>query len=173
MNYVFRPVIEKVETTDSIITKPPAEILKDFDTIQMPLITGCNTGEGCLSLYFMEHNGQMGAFDEEVERLIPCFLKENPKLDCRAVGEQIKRFYFGKQRFTKRTKQQMCDLMSDCTFITPAMINVELLARYQPNVRHYHYRFTFSGRFNLFKGLFNQSDMEGPSHGDDSFYIFE
>lgn len=173
MNYVFRPVIEKVKTTDSIITKTPGDILKDFDSIRMPLITGCNTGEGCLSLYFMEHNGQIGVFDEEVERLVPCFLKENPKLDYRAVGGQIKRFYFGEQRFTKRTKQQMCDLMSDCTFITPAMINVELLARYQPNVRHYHYRFTFSGRFNLFKGLFNQSAMEGPSHGDDSFYIFD
>ncbi|XP_055537564.1 acetylcholinesterase-like [Wyeomyia smithii] len=173
MNYLFRPVIEPSETEDSIITRSPERILKDFDTIRIPLITGCNSSEGTLAMYHMQRKHQKTAFDKEPQRLVPCFLKENPELNCLEVGREIKKFYFQDDSFSNRTKQQMCDLMSDITFITTTMISAEWLAKHQPSVRHYHYQFTFHGRFSLFKGFSKTSDLKGASHGDDAFYLFD
>ncbi|XP_058827950.1 uncharacterized protein LOC131687876 [Topomyia yanbarensis] len=173
MNYLFRPVIEESQTEDSIITSAPEKILKDFDTIKTTIITGCNSSEGTLALYCMNQKNQKNAFDKEPQRLVPCFLKENPAINCMEVGQEIKQFYLGAEKFTRHTRKQMCDLMSDVTFITTTMISAEWLAKYQPNVRHYHYRFSYHGRFSLYKGFFNLDDVDGASHGDDTFYVFD
>ncbi|XP_058456716.1 uncharacterized protein LOC131434086 [Malaya genurostris] len=173
MNYLFRPVIELFETEDSIITSAPEEILKDLDTIETPLITGCNSSEGILALYFILKKNLKHVFNQEPQSLIPCFIKENPILNCEEVGLEIKNFYFGSDRFSGRTMKQMCDLMSDITFITTTMISTEWLAKYQPKVQHYHYRFSYHGQFSLYKSFFNLDSLDGASHGDDIFYMFD
>lgn len=173
MNFLFRPVIEQIETEDSIITSTPEELLKQYDTIQTPLITGCTDSEGILPLLLMRRKHQTKAFRREPERLVPCFLRDDPALDLAEVGKRIKEFYFGAHRLDKHTKQRMCDLLSDNAFITTTLINAELLAKFQPRVQHFHYRFTFHGRFSLFKGIFRLGEIKGACHGDDQYYIFQ
>ncbi|XP_065077764.1 esterase B1-like [Ochlerotatus camptorhynchus] len=95
MNFLFRPVIEQIETEDSIITTTPEELLKQFDTIQTPLITGCTDSEGILPILLIRRKNQTKAFRREPERLVPCFLRDDPALDLAEVGKQIRHFYFG------------------------------------------------------------------------------
>ncbi|KXJ71544.1 hypothetical protein RP20_CCG020306 [Aedes albopictus] len=146
MNFLFRPVIEQIESEDSIITASPQQILKQTGTIDMPLITGCTNGEGILAYFYMRRKNQIDAFVTEPERLVPCYLRENPSLNLEDVGIQIKRFFFGSKKIRKSNNQHMRDLLSDTTFVTTTMINAELLAKYQP---------------------------KGACHGDDQFYIFD
>ncbi|XP_062708045.1 acetylcholinesterase-like [Aedes albopictus] len=173
MNFLFRPVIEQIESEDSIITASPQQILKQTDTIDMPLITGCTNGEGILAYFYMRRKNQIDAFVTEPERLVPCYLRENSSLNLEDVGIQIKRFFFGSKKIRKSNNQHMRDLLSDNTFVTTTMINAELLAKYQPKVQHFHYRFTFHGRFSLFKRLQRTGQFQGACHGDDQFYIFD
>ncbi|XP_021699614.1 esterase B1 isoform X2 [Aedes aegypti] len=173
MNFLFRPVIEQIETEDSIITSSPQQILKQTDTMDMPLITGCTNGEGMLAYFYLRRKNQLDAFITEPERLVPCYLRENKALNLGEVGTQIKQFFFGSRKINKNNNQHLCDLLSDNTFVTTTMINAELLAKHQPRVQHFHYRFTFHGRFDIFKRLQRTGQFEGACHGDDQFYMFE
>ncbi|XP_055537567.1 acetylcholinesterase-like [Wyeomyia smithii] len=166
----FRPVIEETTSDDSIITESPESILKSFDTLRMPLINGCNTGEGLLNIRMIL--GRLKDFDRDDSLLVPQLMGNPPGLDKFKLGAEIKRYYFGQKRIDKHSLNELNDLMSDNAFITNTMVSAEWLAKYQPNVRHYHYRFGFDGEFSCVKRLFNLSHVKGACHGDDLFYLF-
>uniref|UniRef100_A0A2M3Z455 Carboxylic ester hydrolase n=1 Tax=Anopheles braziliensis TaxID=58242 RepID=A0A2M3Z455_9DIPT len=170
--FTFRPVIERQQTDDSIITQHPQEILKAYDTLRMPLLEGCNDGEGILALRTLGSKWQ--SFLKSPERLVPVLLSsKGQNLDRAQVGQELKRFYFGDRPLSEdQTVNRMCDLLSDNTFITNSVTTAEWIAKYQPNAPHYHYRFTFDGRFSMLKRLFQQSHVAGACHGDDLFYMF-
>ncbi|XP_055537566.1 esterase B1-like [Wyeomyia smithii] len=170
VKFAFMPVIEDQHSEDSIITQTPEEIMKSFDTLDMPIIDGCNSGEGILSLYLMSSRIHLG--NSEPERFVPQLLGSSEKLDRVEVGKHIRQFYFGDRPVSKDTCDQICDVMADNYFITNSLISAEWIAKYQPRVPHYHYRFTFDGRFSFAKRLFNQIQAKGACHGDDVFYIF-
>uniref|UniRef100_A0AAG5D1N2 Carboxylic ester hydrolase n=1 Tax=Anopheles atroparvus TaxID=41427 RepID=A0AAG5D1N2_ANOAO len=169
--FVFRPVIEEQQTADSIITQHPRNILKAYDSLRMPLLEGCNSGEGILALRTLGKRWQ--AFGRSPERMVPVLLGRPAELDTVRVGQEIKRFYFGDRPVDARTIDQMNDLLSDNTFITNSAISAEWLAKYQPNVTHFHYRFTYDGRLSLLKRLFQLSNVSGACHGDDLMYMFK
>ncbi|XP_049298366.1 uncharacterized protein LOC125771618 [Anopheles funestus] len=168
--FIFRPVIEQHQTDDSIITKHPKDLLKSYDTLRMPLMEGCNDGEGILALRSLGKRWK--SFDKAPERFVPVLLGRSPDLDRSVVGREIKRFYFGDRAVNERTIDKMCDVMSDNTFITNSVTSAEWLAKFQPNAPHFHYRFTFDGRFSLLKRLFMLSHVAGACHGDDTLYMF-
>uniref|UniRef100_A0A182Q029 Carboxylic ester hydrolase n=1 Tax=Anopheles farauti TaxID=69004 RepID=A0A182Q029_9DIPT len=169
--FIFRPVVEQHETPDSIITQHPRDLLKTYDTLRLPLLEGCNDGEGILGLRSLGER-RWKSFGREPERFVPVLLGRSPDLDRRAVGREIQRFYFGDQPVGDRTIDKMCDLLSDNTFITNSVTSAEWLAKYQPNAPHYHYRFTFDGRFSVLKRIFLLSNVRGACHGDDTMYMF-
>ncbi|XP_050097091.1 uncharacterized protein LOC126578507 [Anopheles aquasalis] len=170
--FIFRPVVERQQTDDSIITQHPQEILKTYDALRMPLLEGCNNGEGILALRTLGSKWQ--SFLKSPERLVPVLLSSKaPNLDRALVGQELKRSYFGDRPLTaEQTLNRMCDLLSDNTFITNSVTSAEWMAKYQPKAPHYHYRFTFDGRFSMLKRLFQQSHVAGACHGDDLFYMF-
>ncbi|XP_052860074.1 esterase B1-like [Anopheles cruzii] len=170
--FIFRPVVEEHETDDSIITQHPQQILKSYDSLRMPLLEGCNSGEGILALRTLR--SRWPSFLTSPERLVPVLLASNAQnLDRTQVGKEIKRFYFGDDPVKPdRVIDRMCDLLSDNTFITNSVTSAEWLAKYQPNVQHFHYRFTFDGRFSLLKRMFQHSHVTGACHGDDIMYMF-
>lgn len=170
VHFAFMPVIEDFETEDSIITETPEEIIKSAPNLEKPIIEGCNSGEGILSLFLMHRRVHLGNIDPA--RFVPIFLKTSKDLDRAELGKQIRKFYFEDKPVNESTNDELCDVMADNYFITNSVINSEWLAKYQPNVRHYHYRFTFDGRFSLTKKLFNQAHLKGACHGDDVFYMF-
>ncbi|XP_055612208.1 esterase B1-like [Uranotaenia lowii] len=174
VKFAFMPVIEDALDDDtaggSIITKTPEEILKSADTLDMPLIDGCNSGEGILSLYLMKNKFQLG--NSEPERFVPQLLGPSEDFDRKELGKQIRKFYFGDKLVARSTCDQVSDSMADNYFITNSMINAIWISKYQPRVAHYHYRFTFDGRFSIIKRLFNETKAKGACHGDDVFYMF-
>lgn len=170
IKFAFMPVIEDIATEDSIITQTPEEIIKSSADLSMPIIDGCNSGEGILSLFLMSK--RISIVNKEPERLVPQLLGDSDEIDRAALGEEIKRFYFGDQLVGKGTENEINAAFGDIYFIVNSLINAEWLAKYQPKVPHYHYRFTYHGRFSVTKRLFNQNHVEGACHGDDVFYIF-
>lgn len=170
VHFAFMPVIEATESEDSIITETPETIIKSSRSLHKPIIDGCNSGEGILSLFLMNRRVHLGNVDPA--RFVPIFLKSSKDVDRTELGQQIKRFYFDDKHVNKNTHNELCDVMADNYFITNSVINSEWLAKYQPNVPHYHYRFTFDGQFSLTKKLFNQTHLKGACHGDDVFYMF-
>ncbi|XP_050076140.1 uncharacterized protein LOC126563537 [Anopheles maculipalpis] len=167
--FIFRPVIEQTETDDSIITQHPRDILKAPDTLRMPLLEGCNDGEGILALRTLGKRWK--SFGQAPERFVPVLLGRSPKLDRAVVGREIKQFYFG-ERPVHEQIDKMCDLLTDNTFITNSVTSAEWLAKYQPNAPHFHYRFTYDGRYSLLKRVFQLSNVKGACHGDDTMYMF-
>lgn len=168
--FIFRPVVEQVQTDDSIITQHPRDILKSYDTLRMPLLEGCNDGEGILALRTLGKRWK--SFGKAPERFVPVLLGRSPELDRGAVGREIKQFYFGERPVNEQTIDKMCDLLSDNTFITNSVTSAEWLAKYQPNAPHFHYRFTYDGRYSLLKRVFHLSHVKGACHGDDTMYMF-
>ncbi|XP_053690007.1 esterase E4-like [Sabethes cyaneus] len=166
----FRPVIEQNIDENSIITESPEITLKSFDTLKMPLINGCTSGEGLLGVRMML--GRLEEFDRDDSRLVPQLMGNPPGLDKFKLGAEIKRYYFGEKRIDKHSLNELNDLMSDNIFITNTVVGAEWLAKYQPSVKHYHYRFSYDGQFSCCKKLFNLSHVKGACHGDDLFYLF-
>ncbi|XP_065091095.1 esterase E4-like [Ochlerotatus camptorhynchus] len=166
----FRPVIEDAFSDDSIITEPPEKILKSFDTIKMPLINGCTDGEGILGIMLIQK--RLKEFDQESDRLVPQLLGNLPDLEKRTLGKEIRQFYFGNKKIDKSSLNELCNVLSDNIFITNTNVSTEWIAKYQPNVKQYHYRFCYDGRLSFSKKIFNLSHVAGASHGDDIFYLF-
>ena len=75
--FIFLPVVEQHLTEHSIITKPPEELLKSYDTLRTPLLEGCNDAEGILGLYILRRKTR----GEDIRhlpgrlasKLFPCF----------------------------------------------------------------------------------------------------
>ncbi|XP_062534697.1 esterase B1-like [Armigeres subalbatus] len=168
--FAFSPVIETLQSEESIITETPEKIIKSSRSLEKPIIDGCNSGEGILTLFLM--NGKHDLGNTEPDRFVPIFLNTPKDLDRVKLGKEIRNFYFGDKLVSKSTYNQLSDVMADNYFITSSVINAEWLARHQPKVNHYHYRFTFDGRFSITKKLFNQTHVDGACHGDDVFYMF-
>lgn len=169
--FLFRPVIELQFTEDSIITQTPEEIIKSFDTLNMPMISGCTSGEGMLSLTLNKH--RLAEYNDRPEWLVPRFIGINNNSECQtSIGQQMKKFYLGENDIGWETVNQTCDLMSDATFVVSSNLSAEWIAKFQPNVKHYHYNFSYNGRFDFMKKLYNIGSVEGVCHGDDIFYLF-
>ncbi|XP_001655126.3 esterase B1 [Aedes aegypti] len=167
----FRPVIEDVLTEDSIITEPPEKILKSFDTIRMPLINGCTDGEGILGIWLVRK--RLNDFAQDPERLVPQLLGNPPSLNKTEVGKEVRQFYFGNKPIGEKSFDELCDVLSDNIFVTNTNLSAEWIAKYQPNVKQYHYRFCFDGKLGFTKKIFNLSHVKGACHGDDLFYLFQ
>lgn len=168
--FVFRPVIEQQQTDESIITKPPEELLKEFDTLRMPIITGCTTAEGALALELNKF--RLHECNKHPEWLAPIFIDYPGQSERESVGKQVKQFYLGDKDIGWSSINEACKLMSDVTFIGSNLLSAQLISRYQPNVTHYHYSFAYRGRFDYIGKCMNLGQTEGASHGDDIFYMF-
>nr|XP_029728675.1 acetylcholinesterase-like [Aedes albopictus] len=167
----FRPVIEEAISEDSIITESPEKIFKSFDTIRMPLINGCTDSEGILGIWFIRK--RLKDFVQNPESLVPQLLGSPPGLDKKTVGKEIQQFYFGNDPLGNESLDALCNVMSDNIFVTNTNVSAEWIAKYQPNVKHYHYRFCCDGKLNFTKKMFRLSQVKGASHGDELFYLFQ
>ncbi|XP_058827949.1 uncharacterized protein LOC131687875 [Topomyia yanbarensis] len=168
--FLFRPVIERQFSEDSIITQTPEEILKRYDTIRMPIISGCNSAEGALALFLSKC--RLNEYNQHPEWLVPRFIRTPQGWDRRNLGLQVKQFYLGKRDLGWDTTKETCDLMSDLTYLTSSNLSLEWIAKYQPNAPHYHYLFDYRGRLSYVEMSLKLGLENGAYHGDDVFYMF-
>nr|XP_029728686.1 esterase B1-like [Aedes albopictus] len=168
--FVFRPVVEQVLTDDSIITKEPEVLTREFDAFRMPLMTGCTTAEGMLA--FEMNKRRLKELNQKPEWLAPTFMRYSKEAKRVAVGNKVKNFYLGHREIGWKTVNESCIMMTDITFAGGIYLNAELIAKYQPNVIHYHYNFAFRGRFNILRRFTGLDDVEGVCHSEDYAYMF-
>ncbi|XP_058456715.1 uncharacterized protein LOC131434085 [Malaya genurostris] len=169
LRFLFRPVIEREFSEDSIITQAPEEILKSYDTIHMPIMSGCTSAEGLIS--FLLSKNRLHEYNQHPEWLVPRFLHSPQDRERWILGSQVKQFYLDCRDLGWDTANETCDLMSDLTFLTSNNLSAEWISKFQPNVHHYHYLFDYCGRFNFLKKMILNS-INGACHGDDIFYLF-
>uniref|UniRef100_A0A182KG30 Carboxylic ester hydrolase n=1 Tax=Anopheles christyi TaxID=43041 RepID=A0A182KG30_9DIPT len=170
--FIFLPVIEQQRTEHSIITEPPEQLLKTYDTLQMPLLEGCNDAEGILGLYIIRRKARGEHIGQLPDRLSSKLFRHLDAEERAEVNNKIQKFYFSDDPPSAWSTERIKHLLTDVIFMMDSAINAEWLAKYQPNLRHYHYRFTYDGRYSLLKRLFLSASVAGACHGDDLMYMF-
>uniref|UniRef100_A0A182V9E8 Carboxylic ester hydrolase n=1 Tax=Anopheles merus TaxID=30066 RepID=A0A182V9E8_ANOME len=171
--FIFLPVVEQHLTEHSIITKPPEELLKSYDTLRTPLLEGCNDAEGILGLYILRRKTRGEDIRHLPGRLASKLFRHLDTTELAEVTDKIRKFYFANEPPSAWSTDQIKHLLTDVIFMMDSAINAEWLAKYQPNLRHYHYRFTYDGRYSLLKRLFLSASVSGACHGDDLMYMFK
>ncbi|XP_050074230.1 esterase B1-like [Anopheles maculipalpis] len=170
--FIFLPVIEQTLTDTSIITQTPEELLKSYDTLRMPLLEGCNDSEGILGLYIIRRKTRQEDMHHIPARMTARLFHHLTPTERTEVTNKVFKFYFADEPPATWPTDQLKHLLTDVIFMKDSAINAEWLAKYQPNLRHYHYRFTYDGRFSLLKRLFLSANVTGACHGDDLLYMF-
>uniref|UniRef100_A0A182PTX2 carboxylesterase n=1 Tax=Anopheles epiroticus TaxID=199890 RepID=A0A182PTX2_9DIPT len=171
--FIFLPVVEQQLTEHSIITEPPEVLLKSYDTLRTPLLEGCNDAEGILGLYIIRRKTREDDIRHLPGRLAAKLFRHLDSSERAEVTDKIRKFYFSDDPPSAWSTDQIKHLLTDVIFMMDSAINAEWLAKYQPNLPHYHYRFTYDGRYSLLKRLFLSSSVSGACHGDDLMYMFK
>ncbi|XP_052873678.1 esterase B1-like [Anopheles cruzii] len=172
LQFPFRPVIEASHLPGAqVVTQHPLEALRAPLDPPIPIITGCNSGEGIMAL--VHAKAHLDEYNLAPDRLLPASLRlSGPEASRSAVGQLVKRFYFGDRPIGRGTLPELMDVLSDNEYLTTSVTAAEMMARYQPLVAHYCYYFTFDGRYGNTKQLLNMTGFPGVCHGDDVFYMF-
>uniref|UniRef100_A0A182PSD7 Carboxylic ester hydrolase n=1 Tax=Anopheles epiroticus TaxID=199890 RepID=A0A182PSD7_9DIPT len=170
LQFPFRPVIERPHPGAIVVQHPLVALQTELDP-PIPLITGCNSGEGMVALAKAQKH--LAEYNAHPERLIPSMLSRSLSMaDANELGKKVKQFYFQTRPISQNTLPELMDLLSDNEYITATVTAAELVAKFQPNVKHYCYYFTHDGRWGNIKRLLNMSHLPGVCHGDDVFYMF-
>uniref|UniRef100_A0A182SHG7 Carboxylic ester hydrolase n=1 Tax=Anopheles maculatus TaxID=74869 RepID=A0A182SHG7_9DIPT len=129
-----------------------------------------SSGEGMVAL--VKAQKHLHSYNTHPERLLPPVLHLPPGVNVKELAQKVKRFYFQTRPISDATLPEMMDLLSDNEYITATVTAAELMAKYQPKVKHYCYYFTHDGRLGNIKRLLNMAHLPGVCHGDDVFYMF-
>jgi carboxylesterase type B len=128
--FIFKPTFE-VDSEDAIITKSPLQLIKDQkDEIKIDIMFGTNDRDGMIMI--MDAVKKLDAYDNDPVRFIPTSVNINPMSpNAEALGQEIKKFYFGDEGVCKETIPKLADLMTDFHFKLSDNLSTELHARYQ------------------------------------------
>ncbi|XP_053674710.1 esterase B1-like [Anopheles nili] len=169
LQFPFRPVVEG-DQPGAVVTQHPLDALQCELVPPIPIITGCNSGEGMVALAKAKQN--LNEYNLHPERLLPPMLRLPVEVNATDLGRQVKHFYFQDRPVGRDTLPELMDLLSDNEYLTATVTAAELMARRQPKVPHYCYYFTHDGRLGNIKRLLNMTHLPGVCHGDDVFYMF-
>ncbi|CAD7078429.1 unnamed protein product [Hermetia illucens] len=167
----FKPVVE-AESSDAIVTKPPLEAAKEPNAIDIPVMMGYTSEEGITML--VNACRKLDELDQDLARMIPRSVDLDPNDPlCLVVADEMRKFYFNGEKVTMKKVKELCNLMTDYHFGIGIHAAAEIHARYQHKSPLYFYRFSYSGKLNLFKKWFNFTQLKGACHGDELFYLFK
>ncbi|XP_058054610.1 esterase B1-like [Anopheles bellator] len=166
----FIPAVEDPSSDDPIITARAEDLLKQANTIDIPLMHGVTMVEGLVfygtlleKLVFLATN---------LAQVLPLDLAV-PGDALPGVLEEVRQYYFHDQPIGHDTYLQLMDLMSDVGFNFAASAVAELQSRYQQGAPQYFYRFAFDSELNEARKLFAIPDgVPGACHADELSYLF-
>lgn len=167
--FAFTPVVEPLESDDPFITKMYLDLLSDPNMTNIPLILGLTSNE---AICFIE-NLSMDLFANDVKMFAPPQLAV-PENILSEIGEEVKRFYFGDRAVSNDNLPLLLDFVSDCMFVVPVCVASELHSRYQHSAEQYFYYFSFDGKSNFIKKMYQGNhQLDGAAHADELTYMFE
>ncbi|XP_053674681.1 uncharacterized protein LOC128724987 [Anopheles nili] len=168
----FKPVVEEgVHGPDTVVPVHPFVALQQPGRIPaIPMIFGNNDREGTIMM--MDAIKKLDLYDNDMARMIPRTVNVSPKgPSCEQLASEVKQFYFGSEGVSKKTVNQMADLMTDYHFGILANTCAEMHARYQPDSPMFYYQFSYDGELNMYKKLLRLS-IPGACHADELSYMF-
>lgn len=167
--FAFSPVVEPKESEDPFITENYVDILRNPNMTNIPLILGLTSNE---AICFIQ-NLSVELYANDAKLFVPPQLAV-PEDRLLQVGEEVKRFYFENRTVSSENLQFLLDFVSDCMFVIPVCVASELHSRYQHSAPQYFYCFSFEGKSNHIKAMFqNDYQLEGAAHADELTYMFE
>uniref|UniRef100_A0A8W7P3T3 Carboxylic ester hydrolase n=1 Tax=Anopheles coluzzii TaxID=1518534 RepID=A0A8W7P3T3_ANOCL len=166
----FLPVIERSDSPNALITRHPTEILSEPNSMDIPIILGYNERDGMMVL--IDAIKTLAAYNAEPERFIPRTVAlDYFSPEARALGEEIREFYFGARPVCRDTLNQLTDVFTD-KYLLAYRMTVELWARHQRRSKFFGYRFAFDGLLNKGKAIMSLGTMKGAAHIDEVYYLF-
>ncbi|XP_049299503.1 esterase B1-like [Anopheles funestus] len=166
----FLPVIERSDSVDALITRHPTEILSEPNSMDIPIILGYNERDGMMVL--IDAIKTLATYNAEPERFIPRTVAlDYFSPEARALGEEIRAFYFGGRPVSRDTLNQLTDVFTD-KYLLAYRMTVELWARHQRRSKFFGYRFAFDGLLNKGKAIMSLGTMKGAAHIDEVYYLF-
>ncbi|XP_058178102.1 esterase B1-like [Anopheles ziemanni] len=169
-HFPFTAVIERKESRDAVLLKTPMDYLREHGSIPVPVLCGYNDKEGIMEL--VDTIKTISVYNRQPEKFIcGSFNVDYFSPLARALGEELKRHYFGDQPITRDNLHHMVDLLSD-RFVVGYYVLCHLWNTYQPQTPFYSYRFAFDGSLNKGKELLKFQHLPGACHIDEVYYIF-
>uniref|UniRef100_A0A182N7N7 Carboxylic ester hydrolase n=1 Tax=Anopheles dirus TaxID=7168 RepID=A0A182N7N7_9DIPT len=169
-HFPFTTVIEREQSPDAVLQKTPMDYLREHNRLQMPVLCGYNDAEGMLELVDMIKN--LSVYNNRPEKFIcASFDVDYFSPTARALGEEVKRHYFGETAIGRTNLDRLVALLTD-RFIVGYYVLCKLWAENQPKAPFYSYRFSYEGSLNKGKELLKFQKLPGACHIDEVYYLF-
>ncbi|KAK7605077.1 hypothetical protein V9T40_006935 [Parthenolecanium corni] len=169
---LFVPSIEERSGSDVLLPDDPKNLLTN--TMKIPVITGINELEGLIMVFGKSLsdiawiNNNFNVLPNDIEP----FSKRFPQIE-----QKVKEFYFGNNKpVCEETFPQLITLFTDTAFSNNLYDVTKPLLENGLQSPVFLYKFSYESHFNMVKQLVmaehNFSDLEGPAHADELFYLF-
>nr|XP_062131801.1 esterase B1 [Drosophila sulfurigaster albostrigata] len=169
----FKPVVEDESSPDSFITSNILDLMHQKERLQgMPTMMGYNSAEGIAML--VNARRKLELYNEDLARVVPRNLVEKPEApEALEAANDMRQFYFNGQALTKERLNNLVDVFTDYHFNIDLQHAAEIHASCQSTAPLYFYRFDYVGQRNMYKVMFQAQKLNGASHADELFYLFQ
>uniref|UniRef100_A0A182QSL8 Carboxylic ester hydrolase n=1 Tax=Anopheles farauti TaxID=69004 RepID=A0A182QSL8_9DIPT len=169
--YPFRPVIERPDSIDPIVTEPVLDLFRrrKRTTTIVPMIIGVTNEEALYKINtFRQH---LQRYQDDPCRFIPDSL--NVAAEERSeVAQRIVQFYCGADGVCLEKELELSRIFTDVFYLIPAVQTAEMLLDNQQGPI-YFYNFAADTELNKFRRLWKvPMEHRGASHADDVCYLF-
>ncbi|XP_065369329.1 carboxylic ester hydrolase-like [Calliphora vicina] len=171
-SFIFKPVIEDNKSPDSFINQPVLERLQQPNSINIPSIMGYNSAEGLALM--VRALKKIEEFDKDFHRVVPRNIPLDPEdSEVKEIARKIRNFYLNGKSIKPDLYNNFTNLLSDYHFVVDMQHAAACHAKFQPQAPLYFYRFEYDGDRNIYKRLFQLSNLAGVCHADELFYLFQ
>lgn len=168
----FKPVVEDPQSPDSFIDELILDRLKQPNSIVIPSIMGYNSAEGLAMM--VNAVRKVDEYDRDFKRLVPRNIPLQPDHeDVIEIAKQMRDFYMKGRPLSSKMFNELSNILTDYHFTVDMQNAAEWQVRLQPLAPLYFYRFEYVGGQNLFKTMLQMDKLDGASHGDELFYLFQ
>ncbi|XP_065217534.1 juvenile hormone esterase-like [Planococcus citri] len=124
---LFKPMIETNVKDGPFLTKRPS---KNSYLTNVPWITGINSGEGGVKIIkYLRHNDSLAKIvNKDRNRFLPLineYVYTADPEDMDNITQQVSDFYFGNEDIGSATATKFVDMITDSTFLFPAVKAVQ------------------------------------------------
>ncbi|XP_044743766.1 esterase B1-like [Chrysoperla carnea] len=170
---IIAPIIESINSPSAIVTRTPQEVIEGKMFNALPYLTGYNSNEGIMALFYYKLNpGSIPQTAADFELFLPedMYITKGTEKSLR-LAQKIKEFYFGNSTPSMENIQKMFNVHTDVAFAYPVYKGAQLLSANMPRPV-YMYIFSQNSSLNFYKAQYDLKNLPGACHYDELGYIF-
>ncbi|KAJ8735347.1 hypothetical protein PYW07_006967 [Mythimna separata] len=168
----FSPCIERqeLEGVEPFLIKTPAQIIRDGEFLQVPMIFGFVDEEGTIRAEEAVDDDWLERMNKTFTEFIQPDLKFETDAERTAVAQQIREFYFQNNTIDKEHVDKYLKYHGDTMMLVSSIREVRSRMSARPNSPVYLYQFSYSGT--LGKPFVGPIDVEFAAHSEELAYMF-